>query len=134
MVNKNTNKQCTNINSHQPSHPISPRPWGSADTTKILIAFSNNSSHGRHCNDVPDNDARQWCYSKSYFVKLVQFNCDAINSIFKPCPIIAAIISQLGVTNISGLGQVMGVASKQLAGKADGKAISAIVKELLTPQ
>ena len=48
--------------------------------------------------------------------------------------IIAAIISQLGVTNISGLGQVMGVASKQLAGKADGKAISAIVKELLTPQ
>jgi hypothetical protein len=92
MVNKNTNKQCTNINSHQPSHPISPRPWGSADTTKILIAFSNNSSHGRHCNDVPDNDARQWCYSKSYFVKLVQFNCDAINSIFKPCPIIAAII------------------------------------------
>ncbi len=48
--------------------------------------------------------------------------------------IIAGIISQLGVTNISGLGQVMGVASKQLAGKADGKAISAIVKELLTPQ
>ncbi len=48
--------------------------------------------------------------------------------------IVAAIISQLGVTSISGLGQVMGVASKQLAGKADGKAISAIVKELLTPQ
>ena len=48
--------------------------------------------------------------------------------------IIAGIISQLGVTNISGLGQVMGVASKQLAGKADGKAISAIVKELLTAQ
>jgi len=48
--------------------------------------------------------------------------------------IIAEIIKTLGVTNISGLGQVMGVASKQLAGKADGKAISAIVKELLTPQ
>jgi uncharacterized protein YqeY len=30
------------------------------------------------------------------------------------------------------LGKVMGVASKQLAGKADGKAISAVVKELLS--
>ena len=45
---------------------------------------------------------------------------------------VAAIIQQTGVTNVSGLGQVMGIASKQLAGKADGKTISAIVKELLT--
>ncbi|MFZ9239843.1 MAG: GatB/YqeY domain-containing protein [Chitinophagaceae bacterium] len=45
---------------------------------------------------------------------------------------VAAIIQQTGVTNISGLGQVMGIATKQLAGKADGKAISAIVKELLS--
>ena len=46
--------------------------------------------------------------------------------------IIAEIIKQAGVTNISGLGQVMGIASKQLAGKADGKTISSIVKELLS--
>ena len=45
---------------------------------------------------------------------------------------VAEIIKQTGVVNISGLGQVMGVASKQLAGKADGKTISTIVKELLT--
>ncbi|MEY3349667.1 MAG: GatB/YqeY domain-containing protein [Bacteroidota bacterium] len=45
---------------------------------------------------------------------------------------VAAIIQQTGVANISGLGQVMGIATKQLAGKADGKAISAIVKELLS--
>ncbi len=45
--------------------------------------------------------------------------------------VVAEIIKQTGVTNISGLGQVMGVATKQLAGKADGKVISAIVKELL---
>ena len=45
---------------------------------------------------------------------------------------VAAIIQQTGVTNVSGLGQVMGIASKQLAGKADGKTISAIVKEILT--
>jgi uncharacterized protein YqeY len=47
-------------------------------------------------------------------------------------PIIAEIIASTGVSGISGLGQVMGIASKQLAGKADGKTISAIVKELLS--
>ena len=46
--------------------------------------------------------------------------------------VVAAIIKETGVTGIGGLGQVMGIASKQLAGKADGKAISAVVKELLT--
>jgi uncharacterized protein YqeY len=46
--------------------------------------------------------------------------------------IIAGIIQQTGVSSISGLGQVMGIASKQLAGKADGKTISSIVKELLS--
>jgi uncharacterized protein YqeY len=46
--------------------------------------------------------------------------------------IIAGIIKETGVTALSGLGQVMGIASKQLAGKADGKTISAIVKELLS--
>lgn len=45
--------------------------------------------------------------------------------------VVAEIVKQTGVTNISGLGQVMGVATKQLAGKADGKVISTIVKELL---
>lgn len=47
-------------------------------------------------------------------------------------PIIAEIIASTGVSGIGGLGQVMGIASKQLAGKADGKTISAIVKELLS--
>lgn len=46
--------------------------------------------------------------------------------------VVAAIIKETGVSNISGLGQVMGIATKQLAGKADGKAISAVVRELLS--
>ncbi len=41
------------------------------------------------------------------------------------------IIAQLGVTSPREMGKVMGVATKQLAGKADGKAISAMVKRLL---
>ena len=41
------------------------------------------------------------------------------------------IIAQTGATSIKEMGKVMGVASKQLAGKADGKAISDVVKKLL---
>jgi|SRR5574344_400441 uncharacterized protein YqeY len=44
---------------------------------------------------------------------------------------IKAIIAQTGVTSIKEMGKVMGLASKQLAGKAEGKAISDKVKALL---
>lgn len=44
---------------------------------------------------------------------------------------LSAIIAQLGVSSPSDMGKVMGIATKQLAGKADGKAISAMVKSLL---
>ena len=42
-----------------------------------------------------------------------------------------AIIAQVGATTPQEMGKVMGVATKQLAGRADGRAISAQVKELL---
>jgi uncharacterized protein YqeY len=45
--------------------------------------------------------------------------------------IIAGIIKQTGATSAADMGKVMGAANKQLAGKADGKTISGIVKELL---
>lgn len=41
------------------------------------------------------------------------------------------IIAQTGASSIKEMGKVMGIASKQLAGKADGKAISEAVKRLL---
>ena len=44
---------------------------------------------------------------------------------------LAAIITQTGAASAADLGKVMGIASKQLAGKADGKTISALVKEML---
>ena len=43
-----------------------------------------------------------------------------------------AIMVRLGASAPSDLGKVMGVASKELAGQADGKAISAMVKTLLS--
>jgi uncharacterized protein YqeY len=45
--------------------------------------------------------------------------------------IIAAIITEVGASSPADMGKVMGVATKQLAGKADGKTISTMVKELL---
>ncbi len=44
---------------------------------------------------------------------------------------IKAIIEQVGAKTPADMGKVMGVASKQLAGKIDGKAISDAVKQLL---
>ena len=45
---------------------------------------------------------------------------------------VEAIIMELGATGPQDLGKVMGVASKQLAGKADGKIIAAVAKNALT--
>lgn len=45
---------------------------------------------------------------------------------------VVGIIASTGASSPADMGKVMGVATKQLAGKADGKAISALVKELLT--
>ncbi len=46
-------------------------------------------------------------------------------------PIIAEIIADTGASGMKDMGKVMGMASAKLAGKADGKTISALVKELL---
>lgn len=45
---------------------------------------------------------------------------------------VARIIAEVGASSPADMGKVMGVASKQLAGKAEGKAISSAVKELLS--
>ena len=44
-----------------------------------------------------------------------------------PCDI----IEQTGAASMKDMGKVMGIATKQLAGRAEGRAISAKVKELL---
>ena len=46
--------------------------------------------------------------------------------------VVSQIISDLGASGPGDMGKVMGAATKQLAGKADGKAISSLVKELLS--
>jgi len=43
------------------------------------------------------------------------------------------IMQEVGASSPADMGKMMGAASKQLAGKADGKLISSIVKELINP-
>jgi uncharacterized protein YqeY len=45
---------------------------------------------------------------------------------------VEAIVKELGAAGPQDLGKVMGAASKQLAGKADGKMIAAVAKNALT--
>lgn len=45
--------------------------------------------------------------------------------------IVKGIITEVGATKMSDMGKVMGVATKKLAGQADGKTVSAVVKKLL---
>ena len=44
---------------------------------------------------------------------------------------LATVISEVGASSPADMGKVMGAATKKLAGKADGKTISLLVKELL---
>ncbi|MXV17791.1 GatB/YqeY domain-containing protein [Hufsiella ginkgonis] len=56
----------------------------------------------------------------------IQLGRDEITAIIKN------IIAQTGAAGIKDMGKVMGAANKELAGKADGRAISEAVKELLS--
>ena len=48
--------------------------------------------------------------------------------------VIAGIIKESGASSPADMGKVIGMANKQLAGKADGKTIAGVVKELLAKQ
>ncbi len=46
--------------------------------------------------------------------------------------IVAAIITKVGASGMQDMGKVMGMASKEMAGRADGKTISSIVRQKLS--
>jgi len=46
--------------------------------------------------------------------------------------VVSKIIKEVGATSPADMGKVMGAATKQLAGKADGRVISSMVKEMLS--
>ncbi len=73
--------------------------------------------------DLADEELAQVAVMEEYLPK--QLSPEEIKKAVKD------IIAQTGATSMKDMGKVMGMADKLLAGKADGKAISTIVKQLL---
>jgi uncharacterized protein YqeY len=75
--------------------------------------------------DLADKELLQLDIISRYLPK--QLSNDAIEAELKK------IIEDTGAKGPQDMGKVMGVATKKLAGQADGKIISELVKKLLTP-
>jgi uncharacterized protein len=73
--------------------------------------------------DLVDEEMTQAAVIKAYLPEMLEG--EALEKIVR------AIIADTGATSLSDLGKVMGAATKQLAGKAEGKAISDMVKKVL---
>lgn len=76
--------------------------------------------------ELVEEEEKQAAVIKAYLPE--QLEGDALREALKK------IISESGASSIADLGKVMGLASKALAGMADGKAISEQVKALLSGQ
>lgn len=85
------------------------------DTANIYVSQSRQ--------DLADDELAQVAVIEEYLPK--QLSADELKAELQ------AIIAEVGATSGKDMGRVMGVASKKLAGKAEGRAISAMVKELL---
>ena len=75
-------------------------------------------------DDLVEANEKEITILKEYLPK--QLNDDELKEELK------SIIAEVGASSMKDMGKVMGVASKKLAGKADGKRINGIVKELLS--
>lgn len=78
---------------------------------------------GQNRQDLADEELAQVKVMEVYLPK--QMSPEELEAAVK------AIIAETGATSAKDMGKVMGVASKKLAGLAEGRAISALVKELL---
>ena len=96
---------------------------------KILVKMAKQRRESaqlyseQNCPDLAEPELAEAAVIESYLPKpLSDTELDAA---------IKAIIAETGAASIKEMGKVMGIASKKLAGKADGKAISEKVKALL---
>ena len=100
-----------------------------ADAMKILQKLAKQGrdsaalSAGQGRQDLADAELAQVEVIEGYLPQ--PLSAEEIEAAVK------GIIAQVGAQTVKDMGRVMGVASKQLAGRADGKAISEAVKRLL---
>ena len=100
-----------------------------ADALKImqkLVKQGKDSAGvyaGQGRQDLADAELAQVAVIERYLPK--QMSAEELENVLKE------IIAEVGATGPKDMGKVMGVASKSLAGKAEGRAISEAVKRLL---
>lgn len=100
-----------------------------ADALKIIQKLAKQGKESAQTyidagrQDLADAELAQVSVIERYLPE--QLSEDEIEKIVK------TLIEQTGAANMKDMGKVMGMANKQLAGKADGKTISGIVKKLL---
>ena len=100
-----------------------------ADALKILQKLAKQGKDSadiylqQNREDLADAELAQVKVIESYLPK--QLNAEELEAALKE------IIAEVGATDAKDMGKVMGVASKKLAGIAEGRAISAKVKELI---
>lgn len=101
-----------------------------ADAMKILQKLAKQGREAAEIfvqqgrQDLADAELAQVAVYTDYLPKPM--------SVEELCEAVKAIIAELGVTSVKEMGKVMGVATKKLAGKADGRAVSECVKKLLS--
>ena len=100
-----------------------------ADALKILAKLAKQGRDTaalyteQNRPDLAEEEAAQAAVIEGYLPK--QLSAEELESALRE------IIAAVGATSPKDMGKVMGAATKQLAGKADGKAISTKLKELL---
>ena len=100
-----------------------------ADALKALVRMNKQRKESadiytqQNRKDLADVELAQAAVIEEFLPK--QLSDDELTQAIK------AVIAQVGAQSMKDMGKVMGVATKQLAGKAEGKAISAKVKQLL---
>lgn len=101
-----------------------------ADALKIIQKLAKQGreaaetfiANGRQ--DLADEDMAQVAVMEEYLPKAL--SSEEIEKVVKE------IIAQVGASSMKDMGKVMGLASKQMAGRAEGGVISGIVKKLLS--
>ncbi len=100
-----------------------------ADALKIIAKMVKKSKDAAEIfiqqgrQDLADEELAQAHVMEEYLPKAL--SAEELTAAVK------AVIAETGATGPKDMGKVMGMATKTLAGKADGKAISNVVKELL---
>lgn len=100
-----------------------------ADALKIIAKLAKQGKEAAKIfveqsrQDLADEELAQVSVLEEYLPKALSE--DEIRSI------VEKIIAQTGASTMKDMGKVMGLANKEMAGRADGRAISAIVKQAL---